>query len=273
MHAPILLDGPMGTELLARGVATPLPGWSAHALETDPQTVASIHRDYATAGADVHTTNTFRTQPRHFPDSWRALIHTAVAMVRHGISTFEGRIAGSIAPLEDCYLPARSPTDPGPEHREVARALAEEGVDLMLVETFSHVGEAIVAATEAIETGVPTWVSFTAGPDADLLGLDEIRAGAERVVALGAEAVLINCIPTRRVAEFLTAISDLGVPFGGYGNAGDAQDEVGFTASPIACDDYVAAARDWVAVGAGILGSCCGTGVAHVRALRTAFPP
>ena len=137
-----------------------------------------------------------------------------------------------------------------------------------------HRGEdLIVAATEAIETGVPTWVSFTAGPDADLLGLDEIRAGAERVVALGAEAVLINCIPTRRVAEFLTAISDLGVPFGGYGNAGDAQDEVGFTASPIACDDYVAAARDWVAVGAGILGSCCGTGVAHVRALRTAFPP
>ena len=36
MTSPILLDGPMGTELLARGVPTPLPGWSAHALETNP---------------------------------------------------------------------------------------------------------------------------------------------------------------------------------------------------------------------------------------------
>lgn len=268
MHRPILLDGPMGTELLARGVATPLPGWSAHALQTDPQIVAAVHRDYAEAGADVHTTNTFRTQARHFPATWRGLIHTAVAMARHGIDGFGGRIAGSIAPLEDCYLPARSPDNPRPEHREVARALAAEDVDLLLVETFAHVDEAVVAAEEAIDTGRPTWVSFTAGPDADLLGLDAIRAGAERVVALGAEAVLVNCIPTHKVTEFLPAIHDLGVPFGAYGNAGQAHDESGFTTNPIRCDDYLAAAREWLAAGATILGGCCGTGLAHVRALH-----
>ena len=60
----VILDGPMGTELLARGVPTPTPGWSAHALDAAPEVVASIHRDYAAAGAVVHTTNTFRTKSR-----------------------------------------------------------------------------------------------------------------------------------------------------------------------------------------------------------------
>ena len=68
MAEPVqLLDGPLGTELMRRGVPTPLPGWSAHALETEPTVVEAIHRDYARAGATIHTTNTFRTRRRVFP--------------------------------------------------------------------------------------------------------------------------------------------------------------------------------------------------------------
>ncbi|MEM6957951.1 MAG: homocysteine S-methyltransferase family protein, partial [Myxococcota bacterium] len=45
------MDGPMGTELAARGVSTRLPLWSASALEDAPEVVAQIHRDYVAAGA------------------------------------------------------------------------------------------------------------------------------------------------------------------------------------------------------------------------------
>ncbi|RME22190.1 MAG: homocysteine S-methyltransferase family protein, partial [Deltaproteobacteria bacterium] len=141
MH-PILLDGPMGTELARRGVDTPAPGWSAWALERAPDVVAAIHADYAAAGATVHTVNSFRTQPRWFPDTWRALVHRAVTLARRAVPETH-RIAGSIAPLEDCYSPWLSPPDPRPEHRQLARALAAEGVDLLLVETFPHVGEGL----------------------------------------------------------------------------------------------------------------------------------
>lgn len=267
----VLLDGPVGTELLARGVATPLPGWSAHAIDDAPEVLRDIHGGYAEAGADVHTANTFRTRQRQFPDRWRELTRRAVELTREGIGGSAGRVAGSIAPIEDCYAPHLSPAEPRPEHREMARALADADVDLMLVETFPHVGEALVAVEEAVETGKPTWVSFTAGPAADLLTVDEIRAGAERAVSIGAEAVLVNCVPTRRTEEFLRAIEGLGVPFGAYANAGRADPEVGFSADPASCAEYVAAARVWVDLGASIVGGCCGTGVAQIRDLAREF--
>ena len=65
-----ILDGPMGTELGARGVATPGPLWSAEGLVHAPGVVAAIHRDYAAAGASVHTANTFRTKRRQAGDGW-----------------------------------------------------------------------------------------------------------------------------------------------------------------------------------------------------------
>lgn len=268
MANPILLDGPLGTELLARGVDTPLPGWSAHALETDADVVAAIHRDYAQAGAQVHTANTFRTQPRWFPDRWRDLTRRAVAIAREGLAGFDCRLAGSIAPLEDCYSPELSPKSPRREHRLMAQALAHEGVDLLLVETFPHVGEALVAAEEAIATGLPTWLSFTAGPDANLLTPAEVQAGAREAVALGVEAVLVNCIPIPRVLDYLVGLQDLGVRTGAYANAGRAADGMGFAAAPLAVERYVKAAKQWLQAGASIIGGCCGTGVQHVAGLR-----
>src|SRR6185436_12595780 len=101
----------------------------------------------------------------------------AVAIARAAVPAGH-RVAGSLAPLEDCYRPDLSPADPRPEHRELARALADAGVDLLLCETFPHAGEALVACEEAVATGLETWVSFTAGPDGSLLSPAEVEAAA-----------------------------------------------------------------------------------------------
>ena len=264
----ILLDGPLGTELLTRRVATPLPGWSAHALDTAPDVVAAIHRDYAKAGARVHTANTFRTQPRWFPDRWRELTSRAVAIARDaltGVNQPDYRVAGSIAPLEDCYSPALSPAEPRPEHRLMARALAEEGVDLLLVETFPHIGEALIAVEEAVATGLPTWLSLTAGPDADLLTVDQVREGAQHAVSLGVEAVLVNCIPTPRVLEYLVGVGDLGVRIGAYANAGRAVDGMGFAATPLDIQRHVDSVEQWIEAGARIVGAAVAPGSSTSR--------
>ena len=58
---PLLLQGAMGTQLLKKGVKLPLPLWSASANIDDRETVMEIHKDYLNAGADIITTNTFRT--------------------------------------------------------------------------------------------------------------------------------------------------------------------------------------------------------------------
>ncbi len=267
-----ILDGPLGTELLARGVETPLPWWSARALTTAPKTVAQIHREYGAAGAHIHTANSFRTKSRVFPADWVSLTKLAVALAREGASGSQ-KVAGSISPLEDCYEPALSPADPRPEHRAMAQCLAEAGVDLMLVETFPHIGEALIACEEAVATGLETWVSFTAGPDADLLTPAEVGDGARQAAALGAKAVLVKCVPALRTLEFLEPLATAGIAFGAFANAGSVDDAMGWKPDALAASRYADLAQEWVDAGATILGSCCGTGVEHVRELARRFAP
>ncbi len=263
-----ILDGPMGTELLARGVPTPLPGWSAHALETAPEVVRAVHRAYAAAGAIVHTTNTFRTKRRLFPDRWEELARRAVMLCREAVPR-DHRVAGSIAPLEDCYRPDLSPPPDVArrEHRELARALADAGCDLLLCETFPHIGEGLIAVEEAVSTGVETWASFTPGPGCDLLTPRDLAGAGTEAARRGARAVLVNCCQAARTLEFVERLSGAGVPFGAYANAGEPDDLMGWRPVPEAPARYADLAQTWVNAGATIVGSCCGTRPGHVAEL------
>jgi S-methylmethionine-dependent homocysteine/selenocysteine methylase len=266
-----LLDGPLGTELNARGVRTDLPLWSASAISEAPDVVAQIHRDYAAAGATVHTANTFRTKRRTVGPQWKQLTLAAVQLARRSVSEHH-RVAGSISPLEDCYRPDLSPTDPGDEHREMAEQLTAAGCDLLLCETFPHIGEAIAAVEAAVKTGTETWVSFTAGPSGDLLSETAIGAGARQAVDAGATAVLVNCTPATDTLRFVQAIAaaNLGVPIGAYANAGRADDKIGWESSPDpGAEKYAQLAQQWVDAGATLIGGCCGTGPAHIAALKS----
>lgn len=264
----ILLDGPMGTRLDELGVDTSLPLWSARALIEAPEVVRRIHREYAQAGATVHTADTFRTKRRTLGTQWEELAARAVRLARESVPAHH-RVAGSLAPLEDCYRPDLSPPDPGPEHRELARLLADEGVDLLLVETFPHVGEALAAVEAAVGTGVETWVSFTAGPHAGLLTPEQVAAGGRRAVELGTRAVLINCTAASLTLPYVRALvgEGLGVPVGAYANAGHTHEGLGWSRHIGADRRYASLAAEWMEAGAEILGSCCGTGPEHVRAL------
>ncbi len=253
-----LLDGPMGTELGRRGCDLPEGEWSAWALQGAPDMVRAIHQDYAAAGAQVHTANTFRTKRRSFPVTWERQARLAVFLAREALAP-GSRLAGSMAPLEDCYRPDLSPDEPRAEHRELARVLADAGVDLLLCEAFPHAGEGLVAVEEAVDTGLPTWMAFTAGPEGELMTPQEMGAAAQEAVQRGAAAVLVNCVAAEKTLAYVEALLEAGVPVGAYANAG------ADWKAPV--ESYVAHARDWVAAGALIVGSCCGTGPAHVAAL------
>ena len=267
------LDGALGTELDLRGVKTDSRAWSTPALLTNPDAIQQIHREYAAAGATIHTTNTFRTQRRTIGEDWADLTRIAVELARSSVPG-DHRIAGSIAPLEDCYRPELSPNRPEAEHREMAECLVDAGCDLLLVETFAHIGEATAAVSEAARTGKETWLSLTAGPNGDLLTPDEMVEGARRAVDQGVQAILVNCVAAADTLRFVRAIADakLNVPFGAYANAGDSDDEIGWR--PV--DDpslqpgvtqYLRLAREWVDAGATLIGGCCGVGPKHIATL------
>ena len=268
----LLLDGPTGTEFEARGVSTPLPAWSAHALQRAPEVLAEVHRDYANAGATVHTAATFRTRPGSVGSEWARLATHAVEVCREAVPATH-RVAGSIAPLADCYRPDLSPPHPGEQHRQLAEVLAEAGADLLICETFPHTGEALAAVDAAISTGLPTWLALTAGPDASLLTPQSLATCAEVAVDRGVSAVLVNCVGATLTLPYVVALVNRisSVPVGAYGNAGRPDEAIGWQSGPPGPDRYAALAAEWVAVGARIVGGCCGTGPDHIRALRSAL--
>jgi S-methylmethionine-dependent homocysteine/selenocysteine methylase len=294
---PLLLDGATGTELQRRGVDTGLPLWSARALIEAPSVLRSIHADYINAGADIITTNTFRTQRRTLERAGigsRAseLTRLAVQIAQEAVQSVDRKIfvAGSISPLEDCYAPELVPPDGDLwiEHAELARDLAQAGCDLLLVETMNTIREAVIAARCAAATGLPVCVSFVVGPaglppdqinltnaaemraELKLLSSESIAAAAAALRSINPAVILINCVPLAvidRAFEELRAAHT--GPIGLYANVGHADDQVGWTLT----DDvlpaaYAQHALQWVQHGAAIVGGCCGTTPAHIAALR-----
>ena len=264
----VILDGPVGTELGRLGVDLHQQGWSASAAVRHPDLLAQVHRSYAQAGATVHTANTFRTTSRAMGPVWREWLSESVRIARASVPSHH-RVAGSIAPLEDCYQPERSPPKARSEHRMMAQELAASGVDLILCETFPHTAEARIAVEEAVATGLETWVAFTAGPSGNLLTAATMREGAEAAVDAGARAVLVNCVAASRTLAFVQTLAGLAVPVGAYANAGSTDGGWTWGTDEAPTKPYLEHARQWVQAGAELIGSCCGTGPATIAELHS----
>ncbi len=280
---PLLLDGATGTELERLGIPSELPLWSTLALLEAPDALTRVHEAYAQAGADVVTANTFRTQARVLSLDPRTegrakeLTQLAVDCARRGVDVDATScfVAGSAPPLEDCYLPDRVPADAQleAEHAAHADSLAASGVDLILIETMNCIREACAAAGAAKRTGLPFWVSFICDANGRLLSGEGLGTALERVALFEPELVAINCLPPSAVEGALDTLVRCGVAFGVYANLGapcpNSPDKRAEDHDPAS---FVEQARRWVDAGACMVGGCCGTTPAHIRALRNAFP-
>jgi homocysteine S-methyltransferase len=273
---PLLLDGATGTEITRRGIETSLPLWSAGALDTHPQVVQQIHEDYLRAGADIITTNTFRTHARNVRSSSEArrLTLKAVELARNAIESV-GRsafVAGSVAPLEDCYSPHLTPHEGycRREHGEMVQNLADGGVDLCLIETMNTVHEAAAAARVASTLEIPFVVSFVLDEHDNLLSGESLASAVDAITPMNPAALMVNCIPSVHISNALgklRALTDL--PIGAYGNMGTPDDVSGWAFSDhIEPEAYCDLAADWFRFDVRIVGSCCGSSPEHTAALR-----
>jgi S-methylmethionine-dependent homocysteine/selenocysteine methylase len=289
--APLLLDAAMGTELTRRGADTSPPLWSARALTQAPHLVLEIHREAVLAGADILTATTFRTHPRTLTasglspvvarDQSRDLARKAVDLARTACQAAPDRqvwVAGSLAPLEDCYRPDLVPHDfdLAREHGAQAIHLAEAGADFILIETMNSSREARAAHRAVIQTGLPAMVSFVTDGQGSLLSGESLAAAARALLEdLPAPlAIGVNCIPARLIAGELARLHAAleGFPLLAYGNTGRPLDEraAAYT-DPLGPSEYAEVARCWLNCGTRVAGSCCGTDASHTAALRRLF--
>ncbi len=274
----LLLDGATGTELNRRGVDTGLPLWSANALTTDAalNILRQVHLDYLNAGADIITTNTFRTNRRALARkdfSAHELTLRAVGTAREAVAEFgmPALVAGSLSSLEDCYRPDLVPPDDEciDEHSERIEHLVEGGVDLLLIETMNSIREAVIAAKIATATGLPTWVTFVCDQEGRILSGESLTHAAEILMPLGVKALGVNCMPAHAIAQPLTelrAICGETFPLVAYANIGYVDDEQGWiNTDSTAPSGYLRHAQTWPAK---IIGACCGSTPEHIRKLK-----
>jgi homocysteine S-methyltransferase len=279
----LILDGATGTELNRRGVDTGLPLWSANALmnDRDANILQQIHEDYLRAGADIITTNTFRTHRRALAPSGNAnharkLTQLAVELARAAmvnVSSDQPRfVAGSISTLEDCYRPDLVPSDEEllDEHSDRIIDMIECGVDLILIETINSIREAVAIAKLATITGTPVVVSFVCDRDGKILSGESLTDAAIQLLPLGISAIGVNCGPTPSLAKPLAELQAAcgnDFPLIAYGNIGYVDDAVGWVNTD--SEDpkkYSEHAAHWPAK---IIGGCCGTTPEHIAQLRS----
>jgi methionine synthase I (cobalamin-dependent) len=249
-------------------------------LRHRPSTVLAVHRDDVEAGADILTANTFRTHARSLEKAGKGkraeeLTRQAVTLARRAAGESARRIlvAGSLSPLEDCYRPDLVPEDGTlwQEHGRQATLLAAAGVDLILAETHNTVREIVAAVRAGKETGLPVVASMVTDGQGRLLSGESIEEAARALEGLRPDVLSINCVAARKINADLRVLAEAapGAPLAAYGNLGppSGPEKTLFT-DDIEAQAYALLSRDWLAVGARIVGGCCGTSSAHTAALR-----
>ncbi|MBM4319985.1 MAG: homocysteine S-methyltransferase family protein [Deltaproteobacteria bacterium] len=280
---PLLLDGGLGSSLIARGLPLGMPPerWN---LE-QPQQVGAVHRSFAEAGSDVLHTNSFGANPpklaagglaglcRELNGAAVRLARDAAASARPGIL-----IAGDIGPT-GLLLPPLGPASEDElqrAFREQAEILAEAGADLLSIETMFDLREAQAALAAARTTGLPVLVSLTFERKRrgffTLMG-DPLLPALQALAARGAAAVGFNCtVESPTMVEMAQLVrGGLTVPLVAQPNAGQPR----ATPAGVVYDaDPEQFARDLmrlVVEGARLVGGCCGTDERFLAAARRAL--
>src|SRR4051794_34084821 len=271
---PLVADGGMGTLVSA---AVPRVRTPEEANLRAPDAVISLHVSFIAAGAELIETNTFGANRRklagHFlEDELEAINSAGIKLAREAreISGKDVFIAGAIGPLGSDH----PGDDAGVLFAEQARILEGRGADLFALETFYDLDEleaAIAGVRSVSQLPIVAMMSF----DADGQTMAGVTAGeaAERLVGLGVAAFGAN--HGRGPAAALNALAEMqrdGAVLAAMPNVGLASmagARVTFPhASPEYFGDFAAGAR---ALGAGVIGGCCGTTPVQIAAIRAAI--
>ncbi len=272
---PIVADGGTGTLVSA---AAPRLRCPEEANVRAPDTVVSVHVSFINAGAELIETNTFganrpKLAARYLEDELVRINEAGVKLARDArqVSGRDVLIAGSIGPLgehEEAW-----PEDRGPLFAEQAELLAGRGVDLFAIETFFDLDE-LVTAIEAVKavSDLPVVAMLTFGDDAETIGGVSAAAAAERLAALEVAAIGTNHGAGPNAA--LAALHAMGgsLPLAAMPNIGLASMSGGRIVYPHATPEYFAEfAAQARALGAQLIGGCCGTTPTEIAAIRDAI--
>ncbi|HUB79326.1 MAG TPA: homocysteine S-methyltransferase family protein [Bryobacteraceae bacterium] len=285
-HRPLLADGAMGTQLMLAGLEQGNCGeaWNL----THPEKVLAIQRSYADAGADCILTNTFGGSRimlnRHGRAGQAAEVNQAgVRIARQAFDGRPGFVIGDIGPFGGLLEPYGEFTEAQVRQAfdEQAQALVDAGADAIIVETQTSLEELLLGLEAARRAGAPSIIGSMAydvtrdgSTFRTMMGIDPERA-AEFMQENGADIVALNCGTGMDMQRALAAVERYrgatGLPVMVQPNAGQPKlvnMKVCYDETP---EQMVTGVVPLLEAGASIIGGCCGSTPAHIRAFRQAM--
>ncbi|HWI41760.1 MAG TPA: homocysteine S-methyltransferase family protein [Verrucomicrobiae bacterium] len=271
----LVLDGAMGTLLQERGLA---PGASPEEMNlTAPETVEQIHREYREAGADIIVSNTFggsRPKLEHYAlqDRLYEINARGVELARRAAGT-RGFVAASMGPTGRFVEPVGDATfdEMVAIFAEQALPLVEAGADAITLETFLDIREAKAAllGVRQVSPTIPVIAMLTFDDNGrSVLGTSP-EAAAVTLEGAGADILGSNCgLGPEGICDLLGAMRRVStLPLISQANAGLPLMLEGKTVFPAQPEEMTSCLNRLLALGVRIVGGCCGTTPAHIRAI------
>ena len=272
----LVCDGAMGTMLYAGGAFVNRPFDELNL--TDPDLVASVHRAYAEAGANIIETNTFganrdKLEAFGLEQEVTAINRAGVQLARDAAGD-NAYVAGAIGPLGTPSASGGPVTVDEAERcvREQVEILADAGVDLIMLETYRSVDELVAAVTAVeAETNLPVVAQLSTVEDGNASDGVPPETFASQLVDAGATVVGVNCGcgPAQMMETVQRLSAATSAPLAAQPNAGSPRELEGRTMY-LASPEFVASyARRFIGLGVRLVGGCCGTTPDHIRRIAS----
>ncbi len=278
MEGPLLADGALGTYFYEKGIGL---GTNTDLLNvSDPDLVYSVHEEYIRAGSQLIETNTFGANRFRLGHLGKNLsvkrINEAGATIARKAAGHDIFVAGSVGPTGIEFpldLDEFSESDVEEAFREQIEALVQASVDLVILETFTHLEELLIAIkmAKAVSDDMPV-VAQMVFPSHGMTahGLDASSC-ARKAMEAGCDCFGTNC--GRGVKNMLQAIEHLSplreeIPLSAFPNAG-IPEVIDFRMVYSTPPSYMAEkVGEMVRMGVRLVGGCCGTTPAHIHEFK-----
>ncbi len=264
----------MGSLLQQKEIKSHPQLWMSLANITHPDEVVKIHNSYVKAGADIITTNTFRTNPVSVNRSnvkikSSEFVKKSVELTHTAIGNKKLILAGSNPPAEDCYQVERriSKKEIETNHAQHIELLMNSGCHLILNETHSHLDEIIFVSKFCYRNSIPFIMSLFFTPGLKILSGEILFEVVKLVENYNPLAIGFNCIKPSTFQKIFKQISK-NSSWGFYLNCGSSEinnDKITCGISPI---NYSHEVRLYLRKSPTFIGSCCGSSPRHTKELR-----